>query len=171
MDKINDDLFFSCSVDKFSERDVLNDLLHLNYLVDELLLGVISQPLSPTDIRSPLAPDAGVVDAITRFGLTAGQAREYVVDFLLRDSIFDIIHDGFFRAEFYFSGVGSDRLRVDLDRMVLELEAGGILFFPLFFFFLFFFFTLPSLFLSLAMPSQKTGPRSESAVSGLPGLP
>ena len=50
--------------------------------------------------------------------------------YLRRDSIFaGIIYDNFFRSGFYFSGVPSiESLHNNLDRMVLELVATGIIY-------------------------------------------
>ena len=106
---INDDLFYSCSADSVSEQEVVEDLNNLNNLVNDLSFRSLIEPKTKyCDINLPPALDSTLLDTILKFELNARQAREYVSVYRLRDAIFRIIHDNYFRSEFYFSGVPSD---------------------------------------------------------------
>ena len=102
---INDDIFYSCSADTSSEQEVVDNLCYLNDLVNDLSFGVLIQPITESSEISPtLAPDASLLETILRFELTAREVREYMALYLLRDTIFGIIYDNYFRSEFYFLG-------------------------------------------------------------------
>ena len=124
-----DDLFFSCRLDEFSEVEVVNELRDINYLVDNLLLNIMAADQS---IRSPpkpgfnLAPDIVTVDGLPTLlnHLSAGNARDLVVEVLLRDSIFGLLHANFFDGDIFYA-VGSETFCTYLDRIMAELIAGG----------------------------------------------
>ena len=125
MDITSGDLMFSCKIDKYSQVEILDDLQQLNYVVDELMLNIMA---SDKTIRSPPVPgttadsDNGILDLIKK--LSAGNARDFVVEILLRESIYASLHANFFEGEYFF-GLGSDCLRRYLDSMMATHIASG----------------------------------------------
>ena len=139
---INDDIIYSCSADTSFKQEVVDDLRYLNDLVNNLSLCVLIQLITESRKIGPtLAPDASLLETVLRFELTAQEVREYVALYLLRDTIFGIIYDNYFRSEFYFLGVPLESLRANLDCMVLELVVKGM-FFIFIFIFIFLIYTM-----------------------------
>ena len=106
---MNDDINYSSAADSFSAQELIEELDNLNHLSYDLTLGSLIEPRSEYyAINPPPALDSTLLHKIIEFDLNSTQAREYVSLYRLRDAIFRIIHDNYFRSEFYFSGVPSD---------------------------------------------------------------
>ena len=126
---MNHDNNFSTAADSVTRLELIRELDHLNSLVDDLCIGSMIEPRSVNDVSNPPPTiDNNLARKIIELNLDSPQAREYVSLYRLRDSIFQIIHDNYFRSEFYFSGVPTESLRTNLDRMVLALLGKGMFF-------------------------------------------
>ena len=134
---MDDDILFDCSIDKSSERDIVDALSGLNYLVDNFIFNLLmsnqlqGSPLfavpSPAFVNVPKSTlDQGLLTYLTEHCSTAEDAWNTTIDFFLRNIIFSLIHTYFFDGEFFF-GVGSDIHRQYLDRLMSQLMASGML--------------------------------------------
>ena len=129
---MNHDINNSSAADSVSTQELIEELDNLNLLVDVLTLGSMIEPRSENSASNPPpALDNTLVRKIIELDLNSSQAREYVSLYRLQDSIFQIIHDNYFRSEFYFSGVPTESLRTNLDCMVLALLGKGMFFYLL----------------------------------------
>ena len=123
------DLLFNCSVDEVSEAQILDEVVGLNYVVDNLFFGTTLAALDPhtrKESRDRLGPqiDIDVLNIITKKPLFADLARIFVAELVLKPAIITIIHRAFFEGGLFY-GVGSDGLRRNLERMLEELVASG----------------------------------------------
>ena len=126
---MNHDINNSSAADSVSTQELIEQLDNLNHLVDDLTIGSMIEPRSVNYVSNPPPTlDNTLARKIIELNLNSSQAREYVSLYRLRDSIFQIIHDNYFRSEFYFSGVPTESLRTNLDRMVLALLGKGMFF-------------------------------------------
>ena len=139
---------FNSNIDDISECQVLEEVVGLNYLVDNMIIGVISTPQpSPSHsfynktLHPQAAPDQELLTLLRQFHPSAAAAREFVAEFLLRDAIHKCLYNTFFKGEFFF-GVESEHHRAYLDRLMAEIVASGefllfLLLLLLYFYFLF----------------------------------
>lgn len=129
MDLTTDELLFGYSGDLGSEREVIDDLSGLNYLVDNLVFNIRSQNLLSSSVP-PAYTTAGPDSARDLFmfikeeQLSAGDAWNIVVDYILRNALYSAIHTNFFDGQFFF-GVGTESYRLYLDRLMNELVESG----------------------------------------------
>jgi hypothetical protein len=127
---IKTDLLFSCGIDKISEQEVVDNLRLLNYSVDNLLLNILSRDRTAGTFRVGVPGDNHTSDTvllglINNHGFSAVEARDFVIEFLLRNALFASLYTNFFDGK-YFYGVGSESLGKHLDRLMAELIAGGM---------------------------------------------
>ena len=120
------DLLFNCSVDKVSEAQILNEVVGLNYLVDNLFFGTTVAALDPharKESRDWLRAqiDIDVLNIITKKPLSADLARIFIAELILKPAINTIIHRVFFKGGLFY-GVRSDSLRRNLERMKDKLS-------------------------------------------------
>ena len=141
---MNDNILFGCSIDNSSERDIIDALLGLNYLVDNFIFNLVisnqlqNSPFSTVPSSALINLDAGLSTFLTEHSPTPKDAWSIAIDFFLRNVIFSLIHTHFFDGNIFF-GVGSDIHRQYLDLLMSELIASGMLpaiSSPFFFFFL-----------------------------------
>lgn len=123
------ELSFACGVDELSETQVLDELNHLNYCIDNMIMNIMAadQSLRPQCTHQKPAEsacDTVLLAFIRNSQLSDQNARNVVVENHLRNLIFSLLHIHFFDGNFFF-GVGSETLRENLDRMIMLLIAGG----------------------------------------------
>ena len=89
------DLIFGCGIDQFSEGKIINELSYINYLVDDLIQNMLDTKRTSRS-QSPLGKNVDPVanETIQSFfsdcGLTEGNAREFVINFLFRDILLSV---------------------------------------------------------------------------------
>jgi hypothetical protein len=121
---------FSCGVDLLSESQIVDAVNGLNYSIDNLIANVLAaeqcfSPPSDPDRNPPkLNTDAALLAFLNNSRLSDGNARVFVVEFLLRNLIISALHTHFFEGRHFF-GVGNESLHAYLERMMTELIAGG----------------------------------------------
>ena len=109
MDLEDTDLLFSCGVDRFSESEIIDKLELINYLVDNLVITILCRAdetftLSCVPETSPDS-DTDIVSILTK--LSAKNALNFLVDFLLRKVVVSSLHAVFFRGKlFFWCGLG-----------------------------------------------------------------
>ena len=121
------DLLFSCAADDVSEAHIVKQVADLNYLVDSLLFRLLL-----TDPETRMVPristegkiDLDLLNIIQNHRLSAVIAKAFVIDFLVRSTIYTNLHRVFFESGTFY-GVGSDGLQRTLDRISDELVASG----------------------------------------------
>ena len=124
---MDDDFLYNLKDDVSSILNVVEDLKLINYLVDKLITTILGAERFPDHHSIPGSiPDALVIDFLTKYPLSVVNAREFLVDFILRDSIFNSLHSSFFDGNYFF-GVGSETLHSLLEEMILIMIANGML--------------------------------------------
>jgi hypothetical protein len=121
----NCDDFYMCGVDDFSETDIRDAVLHINYLVDNFIFGILVSNNNFRNQEGPKAvPGAELHKYLKDCRLSEGDVREIIVEFFLRDLIFSVLYTHYFEGE-VFSTVGSGALQDSLERMMGKLASGG----------------------------------------------
>jgi len=119
-----DDLLIS-GVDDFSDTDIRVEVERLNLLIDNLITGIL---VSNNDFQTQeeIQPIPGEIlhDALNNCRLSVGDAKELLVEFILRNLICSLLYSHFFEGE-VFSAVGSGDLKHSLERMMDKLVSGG----------------------------------------------
>ena len=104
MDQIMDtDLLFSSVVDEFSEAQMVEEVVDLNYLIDNLIFGIIITNFkTQACTKSRDAPrgqiDTDILTIIKKYRLSAVLARTFVAEFILKSATYTILHRVFFRG-------------------------------------------------------------------------
>jgi len=128
-----DDLLFSCGVDGLSEIQIFESVQDINYLIDNLITNILAVDHSLTTSQSNCGSrkylhsesDIAALTVLSDCRLSRGNARVLAVEFILRNVIITTLHAHYFEGQFFF-GVGSELLRLDLERMITELTIGGM---------------------------------------------
>jgi hypothetical protein len=119
-----DDLLIS-GVDDFSDADITVQVERLNLLIDNLITGIlVSNDNFRTQEEIQPIPGEFLHEALKNFWLSAGDARELLVEFVLRNLICSLLYSHFFEGE-VFSAVGSGDLKHSLECMMDKLVSGG----------------------------------------------
>jgi hypothetical protein len=135
---------FACSVDQCSETEIVEEVHQLNYLVVNLIVNLLDADTSftPRNCTRNHSNSENVPDLLTLLNnrqISDGDAKVFVIEFLLRSLIFTILHAHYFDGRTFF-GIGSDHFRAKLERMIDELRAGGMfIYIYILFYFIFLF--------------------------------
>jgi len=123
---------FSCGIDPLSETEIVDEVHAFNYLVVNFLDNLQADDISATpknltqkNSESDIHPD--LLELLRNRQYSDRDAKNFVIEFVLRTLIFTIIHSHFFDGRTFF-GIGSDHLRANLERMIDVLRAGGMFF-------------------------------------------
>jgi hypothetical protein len=123
---------FSCGIDPLSETEIVDEVHAFNYLVVDFLDNLQADDISATpknltqkNSESDIHPD--LLELLRNRQYSDRDAKNFVIEFVLRTLIFTIIHSHFFDGRTFF-GIGSDHLRANLERMIDVLRAGGMFF-------------------------------------------
>jgi hypothetical protein len=112
-------------VDDFSETEIRVEVERLNYLIDNLITGIL---VSNNDFQSQeeTKPVPGDVlhEALKGCRLSVGDAKELIVEFILRNLLCSLLYSHFFEGA-VFSAVGSGSLKRSLEVMMDKLVSGG----------------------------------------------
>ena len=124
---------FHCGIDPLSETEIVDEVHAFNYLVVNLLVNLQADDISATPknlsqnhSESEIHPE--LLELLRNRQYSDRDARNFVIEFVLRTLIFTIIHSHFFDGRTFF-GIGSDHLRANLERMIDDLRAGGMILF------------------------------------------
>jgi len=80
-----DDLY-TCGVDDFSETEIRDAVEHLNYLIDNLIVGILVSNNAQEELKA--VPGDELHEYLKDCWLSEGDVRELIVEFFLRDLIF-----------------------------------------------------------------------------------
>ena len=123
---------FHCGIDPLSETEIVDEVHAFNYLVVNFLDNLQADDISATpknltqkNSESDIHPD--LLELLRNRQYSDRDAKNFVIEFVLRTLIFTIIHSHFFDGRTFF-GIGSDHLRANLERMIDVLRAGGMFF-------------------------------------------
>jgi hypothetical protein len=121
-----DDLLIS-GVDDFSDTDIRDEVERLNFLIDNLVTGILvsnNDFQSQEETRTKPIPGDIIHDALKDCRLSVGDAKELIVEFILRNLLCSLLYSHFFEGE-VFSAVGSGSLKRSLEVMMDKLVSGG----------------------------------------------
>jgi hypothetical protein len=119
-----DDLYM-CGVDDFTETEIRDGVERLNYLIDNLIVGIlVSNNYFRTQEELKAVPGGELHEYLKDCWLSEGNVRELIVEFFLRDLIFSSLYSHFFEGE-VFSAVGSGALQNSLELIMARLVSGG----------------------------------------------